>query len=233
VKKILFAVAGAFLSSSSSFCMDELSDYIKEYNSRIKNFERLDDFCSDPFKKKLLSDIGGDICAQQAFGLFHTHTQKDDLRNFIDFVLENYKNMTEENSQRFKEILILIAPIVNIYESVGIIDEDGEHFDTTQYLGYTSKITSFVGGNEAVTSKIFKHSRFCHGMMFCAWIDSDSDQLFELLKCVCSNIYHALDWPEKEEETNLWDILGLRESDHGKCDATDVWLNWNGQGQTE
>ncbi|GHU17822.1 hypothetical protein FACS189472_05250 [Alphaproteobacteria bacterium] len=233
VKKILFAVVGAFISASSSFCMPpmeaKLLSCVSKWCELRKNFEPLN-FSIDPYKDKLREEIGDDKPAIEAFDLFH-QCKFSDLVDYWDL---NNSNMKSENAERFKEMLLVSAAIIErqVYDGFTLRGREPE-------CPSVLKIISIVGGDRtAVTWKTIKYPQFCFEMMFSLTVDIASwsigtrkhctpPKLAQSCMSICSDLCYSLNWPIKEDEVYLTNIFPCIEDAFGNCSLENIWPNWN------
>jgi hypothetical protein len=202
----------------------KLSAYIAEWNEILSDVcRRCDEFSVVPYKNKLLEEIGNDDFAREAFYLFHNY----DFTRLINYWIENHQNMNEENAERFKGLLIAIAPMLLPDYMPGTIEP--EIFEQEKDI---QKIIAIVGGDRmAIRKGDIKFPRFCFEIMFCALVDTDMRGCgFELLsqscKCICESLCQGFEWNGKNEEAALMRIVDLCEDVGGHCGFTTIWPNW-------
>ncbi|MDR3180056.1 MAG: hypothetical protein LBT70_04115, partial [Holosporaceae bacterium] len=125
MKKLAIATA-AILYCFASFGMennlpvqDEFDTYVRGWAKELaaplseREDRDLNEFSTVPFKKKLLDEIGNDSLAQEEFKLFHTH----DFVGLWKHWGESRDRMLPNNAEKFRDLLILSAPIINAEKS--------------------------------------------------------------------------------------------------------------------
>jgi hypothetical protein len=170
-------------------------------------------------------DIGPDDVALQAFQLFSGCK----LHELIDFYTQASTKMLPINAERFKETLLLIAPILNVKSRW----EDTEIGFTSPetYQEYISKIIAIWGGNPgSITFKVIQYPQFCFEMFLRQVLQPGhlgSGILFQAARCVVGELLSSCDWNGKAGETALYSFsMGCYEDCGGKCALKDVWPNW-------
>jgi hypothetical protein len=159
---------------------------------------------------------------------FHTH----EFSELIDYFEENRLNMTEDNAERFREMLIVIAPIIFVRAHSSWDDDESplNSFDLQHPNGEVlKKIFSIIGDPYTITKKALIYPQFCFEMMFCALFDNDrggSDKLFQSCECLCLDVDKSSDWPGKKEEADLLDMTSIIEDAEGLCHVSYAWPNW-------
>jgi hypothetical protein len=175
-------------------------------------------FTTDPFKHKLLEEIGDDPLAAEAFELFHQHH----FLEFTDHCISSLSSMSHVNADRFRELLFKAAPVINLV--------DGSE-------PWIRKIIDIAGGARNVYDNALRDSQssqFCFEMLFCVMVDTDENPPEGTKGCVisqacesrCSGIVNPLRWPLAEKERELISIVDRREDEGGFGSAgifMDMW----------
>jgi hypothetical protein len=173
-----------------------------------------------PIKNNLLEEIGNDCSALEAFDLFHSH----DFTKLITHWIENNQNMSAENAERFKGLLIAIAPMLVPDYMSAIEPEILEQEEDIQ------KIIAIVGGDRmAIRKDAIKFPQFCFEMVFCAMSDTHLERnpvLSQSCECVCECICDELEWDGNDKAAELIRIVGWRGDEGGFCDPAQIWPNW-------
>jgi hypothetical protein len=163
----------------------------------------------------------------QAFQLFSACK----LHELIDFYPQASTKMLPLNAERFKEILLLVAPILNVQRTWE--DEKIGFTSPETYKGYISKIVSiWEGDSTAIKFNMIQYPQFCFEMFLMMVLklkDSGSGILFQAVRCMVDEfLARQYEWNGKEGETALYDLsVGNYEDDGGQCEPKDVWENWN------
>ncbi|MDR1289147.1 MAG: hypothetical protein LBJ77_02010 [Holosporales bacterium] len=164
-------------------------------------------FTTDPFKHKLLGEIGNDPPALKAFELFHQFR----FFEFTDHCISGFGNMSQANADRFRELLFKAAPVINLV--------DGSE-------PWIRKIIDLAGGARNVYDNALRDSQasqFCFEMLFCVMVDTDGYPPERTKGCVisqacesmCSGIVETDLWPLAAKERELVRIVDLREDEGG------------------
>jgi hypothetical protein len=170
-------------------------------------------------------DIGSDDSALQAFQLFSDCK----LHELIDFYPEASTKMLPINAERFREILLLLAPILSVQREW---DEDLGFTSMETYQEYISKIVSVWGGDpSAITFNAIQHPQFCFEMFLMQVLKPghlENGILFQAVMCMVDEfLTQRHNWDGKKGETAIYSFsTGCYEDDGGRCAPKDVWPNW-------
>jgi hypothetical protein len=184
-----------------------------------------EEFDSTILDAVIRQDIGSDDAALQAWQLFFDCK----LHELIDFYLEVSAKMSPINAERFKEILLLLAPIINVQST---LDKDMVFTSMEKYQGYIDKIVSIWGGDpNVITFNVIQHPQFCFEMFLMQALkleDAGNGILFQAVRCMVGEFSASqYDWDGKEGEIALYgNSMGCYEDCGGQCDLDDVWKNW-------
>jgi hypothetical protein len=226
MKKTLFALAffcEISLGMNPRAAYESITDQFKEYDnlyeqwrvnfSGIENFEKRGTPESAELEKKrdaakpqkfdlailneaIRNDIGNsDATALQAFQLLSDYK----LHELIDFYPEASAKMLPINAERFRETLLLVAPILNVQS---MWDENLVFTSIEKYQKYKDKIVFIWGGDPSViTFKKIQYPQFCFEMFLMMVLklkDSGSGILFQAVSCMVDE-FLALqyDWDGK------------------------------------
>jgi hypothetical protein len=171
-------------------------------------------------------DIGSDNDALQLLQLLFNCK----LHELIDFYSATSTKMLPLNAGRFKEILLFIAPILNIQ---GRWTNDLGFTSIGQYKEDICKIVSIWGGDPTIIKpNMMQYPQFCFEMFLMMVLklkDSGSGILFQAVRCMVDEfLARQYEWNGKEGEAALYDLsVGNYEDDGGQCEPKDVWKNWN------
>jgi hypothetical protein len=226
MKKLV--MAAAVFSGLSLFGMEGGSPVSNEFDTYVRGWatevtsplsereERdYDDFSTQPFKERLLKEIGDDQAALKAFELFHAH----DFVELWKHWKENKGHMLPDNAARFLDLSALAAPIININESDRI---------------YVKEIVDTVGSKSYVDYYMPKFPQFCCEMFFCIAWDTDQNDccknqnelLSRLCKKVSANIANHQEWVLSKEMLKLMILFGCGE-DIGEMHCKfDFYIKW-------
>jgi hypothetical protein len=164
-------------------------------------------FTTDPFKHKLLEEIGDDPIAVEAFELFHQFR----FFEFTLYCINNFSKMLQANADRLRELLFKAASVINLI--------DGSK-------PYIQKIIDIAGGARNVYDHALRDSQFsqfCFEMLFCVMVETDGNPPEGTKGCVisqacesrCSGIVETDLWPLAAKERELISIVDLREDEGG------------------
>jgi hypothetical protein len=171
-------------------------------------------------------EVGEDATAQQILQMFFDRK----LYDVPYFYLANAASMTSENCEKFKELLLPLAPIINVGQPslspVG--SEYRQHVDT---------IVSIWGSNAgAITPETIQHPQFCFEVLAKIIFDLDEsshEELYKSVDMIIGDLILKCNWPDKKSEitTYLFARGGLAspefEEENGICYMLDVWPNWD------
>jgi hypothetical protein len=170
-------------------------------------------------------DIGSDETALQALLLF----SECKLHELIDFYPEASTKMLPINSERFKEIFLLLAPILNVQSRRM---KKLTYTCPEKYKEYKDKIISIWGGDpKVITFKAIKYPQFCFEMFLRQVLkleDLRNGVLFQAVMCMAEEfIGPEHDWDGRDGELSLYCCsTGSYEDCGGQCSPKDVWRNW-------
>ncbi|MDR1289148.1 MAG: hypothetical protein LBJ77_02015 [Holosporales bacterium] len=158
---------------------------------------------TEPVKQKLLGGIGNDPLSVKAFELFHQHR----FLEFTDHCISNLSDMFQSNTDRFRDLLIKAAPVINLV--------DGRE-------PYIRQIIGIAGGARNVSNYIPIFPQFCYEMFLCVALDTSGEaegeyngKLSQAAEVTCGAIARNSDWPLKPEELKFLQAVGLREDAGG------------------
>jgi hypothetical protein len=235
MKKLLTFAAGV-LWLCSGYGMDqpfrrELDKHIDNLTLLIENHDMKKIGCfsiSPPFKNALLEEVKEKA---RGHGMFMCFFRCEYLA--LSRLWKEYQTEADpEVWEKFKELMILIAPAVEVVRCL----PEGERRKNLDWERKPEKfmenLSLITGDPQLVTRDIIKHPRFCFEMLFTMAVDARiiwSLVLYESFSCLCRDIYHSSDWPEKEKWNSLASgCLSLRTEDEGgNCHLRNVWPNWN------
>jgi hypothetical protein len=159
---------------------------------------------------KLRNEVAGDPEAEEAMGIFI----ESDYWRFVDYCMEHLRSMNEVNNQKFREALILLAPVL----------------ESTRYK---AKVVSLVCKNQKEIRAIdMRYVPFCLDMFFYGAVRNG--QLGrQALASMCESAFDApcLNWG-KDERFNAYNIRqaifeGVLYEDTGvRYFIEDIWPNW-------
>jgi hypothetical protein len=163
-----------------------------------------DEFSTEPLKNKIFEEIGNDEFGQNALGIFFQHN----FVELLEYWEENNANMLFENSEKFKDLLIRLAPVINLNES----DKQ-----------YVQRIVNIAGDAKSVfhyVPKSWQSAQFCYETFFCVMVDEMKNKerntrLFLACKSRCSDIAAVSDWPLKANELVFLENAGYYEDFSG------------------
>jgi hypothetical protein len=170
-------------------------------------------------------DTGSDDAALEAWQLFHDCK----LHEFIDFYPEASAKMQPINASRFKEILLLLAPILNVQRRR---TKDLVFTSVGKYQGYIDKVISIWGGDQSIiTFKEIQHPQFCFEIFLRQVLkleDLKDGVLFQAVRCMIGDFFAPrYKWDGRAGELALYSSsIGCYEDIGGQCDPEDVWQNW-------
>jgi hypothetical protein len=228
MKKLVMAAAvfsglSLFGMESDSPVPNKFDTYVRRSATEVAAGRNYDDFSTQPFKERLLEEVGDDQTALKAFELFYT-------RYFVKvwkYWKKNNGHMRSDNAERFLDLLALAAPIMNLNESDRM---------------YVKEIVDTVGSNSYVDYYKPRFPQFCCEMYFCiAWDTKNKGGTINpdiLLSRICENVSADIanyqTWPLNEEMLKLMIIFGCGE-DIGVMDCRfDFYIKWiDGKDSTE
>jgi hypothetical protein len=179
----------------------------------------------------ILEEVGEDVVARQMLQMLYERK----LHDVPYFYLENADGMTPENREKFKELLLFIAPIINVGHASLVRAVTGiryEYLSEPEYRPHVDKIVSIWGGNaDAITFKAIRHPQFCHKVLTKITLDLDksgSGMLFQSFDTVGGDLAFRYNWPDKRGEISMFGSeMPDYEEDDGYCHMSDVWRNWS------
>jgi hypothetical protein len=189
----------------------------QQCSSRWKSYcepgsEGFNSYDTEPLKLKLLSEVDGDPAAKGAMDLF---LESNKFWELIDYCVDKIEYMNGENKEKFKEILILLAP--------GVI--------STRNM---KKVVILAGKDQKdVTVEDIKHPQFCLDMFFYAAVKNGYFGRYAMAK-MCVDAYEALRWrrvssTNKEEvdvETATFDGICFDDWPDIYYCVRSIWPNW-------
>jgi hypothetical protein len=198
--------------------LEKFNDYVSEWSEELtapfsserkrKNWSEL---TTKPFKEKLCAEIGEDSFALQGLDLFY-------LRKFPEFLEHwetNRESMLPSNAEKFRELLILLAPMMDLVE------------ENEQYV---KRIIGIAGKIENVVSYRTRFPQFSYEMFFCVTLEANNELdaveksrkycglYLQASEETCRHIASHFDWPHKKEELSLLRITGYYEDEIGVDD---------------
>jgi hypothetical protein len=205
-----------------------LHDQITDF----KELKRSDGpFDTNYIKNATREELGDDECAIQLFDFFHDYN----WGTFVDFFMNNQQSMHETNRDKFKELLLFMAPIIKACKT--FLDEHPDMANFTwEGEGYTyvERILAIVGDVDSVTPKIIKFPRFDYEMMVVVYYNTcdafsahyrSAQKLSIFSKHMCDSMIESCDWEGKEYEKCIVNFI-RGENDYGSCHMEDVFPNW-------
>ncbi|MDR1475763.1 MAG: hypothetical protein LBI20_00380 [Holosporales bacterium] len=175
---------------------------------------RLDNsFDTTELKQQFLGRVNEDPIATTAMEIFLDCM----FWHFVDYCKDHLYEMTEANRQLIRELLILLAPQLDIGN-------------------YTEKVVSIIGDPKLVTSGYFQHRAWVHGLFFCGAVECGRRGYSWILIETCANactqlriLAYDLSWPEYEQfnSTHVRYVAynGRRTEDCLPLAFTTVWPN--------
>jgi hypothetical protein len=165
---------------------------------------------------KLRNEVTGDTAAEGAMDIFLSSF----YWKFVDYCVGHLISMSEINQQRFREMLILLAPGLGATR-------------------YKERAVNLVGRDQnEVKATDIKHLPFCLDMFFYAAVKNGQLGRYALAK-MCIDAFYApcLTWDsdgcadERFKMHNIWrttfpDIIGLPDWNEISYDAKRIWPNW-------
>ncbi|MDR1233752.1 MAG: hypothetical protein LBJ92_01195 [Holosporales bacterium] len=231
-KLLSIAVLSAYVFTHDAFCTvdcDSVHEIVDEELAKLNRDGTLwEDYCDThtpgdndydlgPTEARLLDTIGEDEIAREALNSL----RDSDLRGLVDYCGLNLHSMNELNQQRFREVLILLAP--------GLCSS--KHART---------IISLIGRSRyEVRAVDIQHQQFCRDIFFHAAVRNGQlgrDTLVNL--CIDAFYAPCLKWGSDnrclDEEYTKYDISQVPFGGGIKCSEEDIiyynvklmWPNW-------
>jgi hypothetical protein len=219
---LLFASAVQGMDLSYG-CRDEYNKYLAIHVDAIRNFKQTDEpFNTSRLGATLLEEIKGDTLAIEAYKLFHSY-KFDEL---LAYWVKNNKNMHPDNAEKFRELLILITPVVA--ESENINEGEREFAWDTKYDEFKKTVFEYVCVPEKATPDQIRFPLFCYEMLGKAMIDADtaeglSDRLSIFLEDMYRFVHEYFTWDKKKNDGDLLNFIDERENEWGSCTVSNVW----------
>jgi hypothetical protein len=173
------------------------------------------DYDLTTIESKLRNEVSDDPIAKMAMDIFLA----SDYRKFVDYCVGDLQAMTGLNQQKFKEILILLAP--------GICSSE-----------YAKKIISIVGmDRNKVRAAGIQYLSFCLDMFFYAAVRNGQLGRYALANMLTDAFYApCLNWDSNGCADSRFTVYDIEEATFGNwcCDdwleisydAKRIWPNW-------
>jgi hypothetical protein len=199
------------------FSSEKFETYVREWGEYVEIWDKDEPdglpFSTRIFKNKLLNEIGDDPHAIAAFEFFHQHH----FLQFVDHCVNNLVSMLQNNAERFKDLLITSAPVINFVENSA---------------SCIRKIIDIAKGSKNVHDHVPTFSQFCYEMLFCVMVDTEDTEpegtegwvISQACERLCCEI--DLTGPLAKGERRLLEIVGLRESEEGSECKEYFELKW-------
>jgi hypothetical protein len=217
VKRLLYAAVSYILSISAS-CTElprgiTSEEDVQKLSSRYYERKQRNAYDTTSLKANLNKDIGSDPISNRAMELF----MKARFWHLVDYCEDHLPEMNNVNAQLFREVLILLAPRLDIGN-------------------YTQRVVKLIGDPTSITEAYFQNKTFLYDMFFYGAVETAkrgySWILTETCVSICSELRilaEVFHWDECKEVNSLIvrDIAydGELTENRLRATATRIWPN--------
>ncbi|MDR1907998.1 MAG: hypothetical protein LBQ43_04035 [Holosporales bacterium] len=174
-----------------------------------KGYNKID---AESLKTKLLHEVEGDDVATGAMNLF----LQSNFWELVDYCTDNLDAMQETNNQKFKEILILLAP----------------GLEATRYKKKVTAIIRRNGHRSEVTRTAIQHINFCLDMFSYVAVENAKRGRVAMAE-MCKHAFYALPPTDNKKHLELYirEMFGGARFDDWpsieyRFQVEKVWPNW-------
>jgi hypothetical protein len=174
-------------------CNEYMTEWSKEFSKPFQEQSKdLTLFSISPLKEALREEFNGDQTALTCFNFFDAHN----FTGFQEFWEANNSHMLPENAAKFREVLLLIANVIDLY------------FGNDEYI---RRLVILAGGIKSLLTHIpsLENVQFCFEMIFCLIMETENSEeraesmIFMTCKRLCERLTDHQDyvgyWQQMEE----------------------------------